>query len=93
MFRGLVIDELKTLNTRKTKLYLTYKEAHNAAENLCKRTMGDRGRIDVEEDESTHGGPREGAGRPATGAKPNRTFRLTDDEYKKVKEFINQLRK
>lgn len=39
------------------------------------------------------GGKRPGSGRPATGAKPNRTFRLTDEEHEKVKEFIKQLRK
>jgi hypothetical protein len=49
-YRGLVIDEIKTMDTRKTKWYDTYKEAHDAAEKLCKRTMGDRGRIDVEDD-------------------------------------------
>jgi hypothetical protein len=38
------------------------------------------------------GGPREGAGRPATGAMPNRTIRMTDDEYQKVKEYLQQLR-
>ena len=48
-YRGLVVDDLKTLDTRKTKLYLTYKEAHDAAEKLCKRTMGDRGTIEVDE--------------------------------------------
>lgn len=48
-FRGLVIDDLKILDTRKTGLYDTYKEAHDAAEKLCKRTMGDRGRIEIEE--------------------------------------------
>lgn len=47
MFKGLVIDQLKTLDTRETKLYQTYKEAHDAAENLCKRTMGGRGKIEV----------------------------------------------
>jgi|GEM_PF-3451584 len=39
-----------------------------------------------------HGGKRPGAGRPATGAKPNRTFRLDDEEYEKVKEYIKTLR-
>lgn len=41
---------------------------------------------------SIHGGPREGAGRPATGAMPNRTIRMTDNEYIKVKEYLKQLR-
>jgi hypothetical protein len=39
-----------------------------------------------------HGGNRPGAGRPATGAKPNRTFRLDDEEYAKVKAFIKSIR-
>jgi hypothetical protein len=37
------------LNTRITKYYETYKEAHDAAEKLCKKTMGDRGEISVKE--------------------------------------------
>lgn len=40
----------------------------------------------------TWGGHRKGAGRPATGAMPSRTIRMTDDEYAKVKEFLKQLR-
>lgn len=50
-YRGIVTDDLKTLGTRKTKWYGTYKEAHDAAEKLCKRTMGDCGSIDVERTE------------------------------------------
>lgn len=49
MYRGIVKDQLKTLETYKTGEYSTYKEAHDAAEALCKRTYGDRGTIDVEE--------------------------------------------
>lgn len=46
---------------------------------------------------STHGGPRtpgpgKKLGRPATGAKPNRTFRLDDQEYEAVREFIKNYR-
>lgn len=41
---------------------------------------------------SSWGGRRPGAGRPATGAMPNRTIRMTDDEYQKVKEFLKELR-
>lgn len=48
-YRGIVKDDLGTMETKKTKWYSTYKEAHDAAENLCKKTMGDRGSIDVEE--------------------------------------------
>jgi hypothetical protein len=49
MFIGIIKDELKSLPDRKTKPYDTYKEAHDAAEALCKRTYGDRGSIDVKE--------------------------------------------
>ena len=38
------------------------------------------------------GGAREGAGRPATGKKPNRSIRLDDEEYKLVMEFIDKMR-
>jgi len=44
---GIVKDRLQTLETRKTRKYNTYKEAHDAAEKLCRRTMGERGTIDV----------------------------------------------
>ena len=47
MYKGIVKDQLGTMETRETKLYPTYKEAHDAAEKLCKRTMGERGTIDV----------------------------------------------
>lgn len=47
MYRGLVIDRLKTMDTRQTKWYHTYKEAQDAAEKLCKRTMDDRGTIEI----------------------------------------------
>lgn len=38
------------------------------------------------------GGPRKGAGRPATGNRPIKTIRMTDEEYRKVKDFLKQLR-
>ena len=47
MFKGFVKDDLKSMETLYTKSYITYKEAHDAAEELCKVTMGDRGSIDV----------------------------------------------
>jgi hypothetical protein len=40
----------------------------------------------------THGGPREGAGRPKTGAMPTRAIRMTDEEFSKVKEYLKQIR-
>jgi hypothetical protein len=46
-YQGAVIDGLKTMDTRYTRNYGSYKEAHDAAERLCKKTMGDRGHIDV----------------------------------------------
>lgn len=45
---GIVKDQLNQ-ETRKTKGYDTYKEAHDAAERLCKRTIGSRGTISVEQ--------------------------------------------
>ena len=42
--------------------------------------------------EKKHGGARKGAGRPATGAMPTRTIRMTDDEHAKVKEFLKRTR-
>lgn len=48
-YQGIVKDQLNTLDTRKTKLYSTYKDAHDAAEKLCKRTMESRGTIEVVE--------------------------------------------
>lgn len=48
-YQGIVKDDLGTMDARKTKWYSTYKEAHDAAEKLCKRTMGDRGSINVEQ--------------------------------------------
>lgn len=46
---GVVKDCLKTMETRKTKMYNTYKEAHDATGRLCKRTMGERRTIDVKQ--------------------------------------------
>lgn len=40
---------------------------------------------------SGRGGKREGAGRPQKDNKP-RTIRVTDEEYEKVKEYIEKLR-
>lgn len=46
---GIVKDHLGALDTHKTKSYSTYKAAYDAAEKLCKKTIGDRGSIDIEE--------------------------------------------
>lgn len=48
-YKGIVTDKMGTMDTRKTKYYATYKDAHDAAEKLCKKTMGDRGEISVED--------------------------------------------
>lgn len=45
--QGQVIDQLKSLSTHKTKWYDTYQDAQIAAEKLCKRTLGDRGTINI----------------------------------------------
>lgn len=47
-YQGLVKDQMRELTTKRTRLYKTYKEAHDAAEKLCKRTLGERGTIEVE---------------------------------------------
>ena len=47
-YRGIVRDDLNSLDDHKTRWYETYKDAHDAAENLCKRTLGDRGSIDID---------------------------------------------
>lgn len=39
-----------------------------------------------------HGGKRSGAGRPATGAMPTRSIRMTDEEYTLVKKFLKEAR-
>jgi hypothetical protein len=41
---------------------------------------------------SSWGGRREGAGRPATGRK-KRNFYITDEEYQKLMEYLETLRK
>lgn len=46
-YRGVVTDQL-TKGKQFTGWYGTYKDAHDAAEKLSKRTIGNRGTIDVE---------------------------------------------
>lgn len=41
---------------------------------------------------ATHGGNREGSGRPSTGRKKHQYY-ITDDEDAQIKNLINQLRK
>ncbi len=50
-YRGIVKDDLNSIEDRKTKWYDTYKEAHKAAEILCRKSMTDRGSIEVVESE------------------------------------------
>ena len=54
---GVVKDRLQTMEARRTKKYDTYKEAHDAAEKLCERTMGERGTIDVEQIDTVNAYP------------------------------------
>ena len=47
-YRGLVKDRMHYAPLKKTFWYSTYEEAHNAAEELCKKFYsGERGEIDV----------------------------------------------
>ncbi len=47
-YKGIVRDRLQELDTRVTRQYETYQEAHKAAERLCnKHFTGDRGEVDV----------------------------------------------
>jgi hypothetical protein len=46
-YRGVVKDSMGFLDPRKTKRYNSYKAAHDAAELLCKRTIGSRGIVTV----------------------------------------------
>lgn len=50
-YRGIVKDRLNSLDTRKTKWYDTYEAAKKAAENLCRRTYGERGQVAVIDEE------------------------------------------
>lgn len=45
---GHVYDRMNRQNHRKTRTYRTFQDAHNAAEKLCKKWLGERGMIDVE---------------------------------------------
>lgn len=51
-YQGLVIDRLSILKSHKTKYYETYYLAHQAAEKLCKKYLGDRGNIKILEIEN-----------------------------------------
>jgi len=53
------------------------------------KALGDS---EVRGERLSHGGHRPGAGRPATGANPTRTYRLSDEENEKVREFIKNMR-
>jgi hypothetical protein len=54
--------------------------------------MSENKRIEKTTVSVNHGGKRHGAGRPSTGAMPTRTIRMTDDEYRLVKQFLMKLR-
>jgi len=47
-YQGIARDRLNESETRGTRQYETYQEAHKAAERLCnKHFTGDRGEVDV----------------------------------------------
>ncbi|HZK23801.1 MAG TPA: hypothetical protein VFC74_00235 [Oscillospiraceae bacterium] len=48
-YRGIVKDDMGNMESRQTRWYSTYKEAHDAAEKLCERTIGERGSVEVEQ--------------------------------------------
>lgn len=49
-YRGYVMDRMDTLETRKTKLYGSYKEAHDAAARLAKKYFSSgRYELDVQQ--------------------------------------------
>lgn len=47
-WRGVVTDRLDSLKTRYSLYYTSVREAHYAAEQICKRTMKERGTISIE---------------------------------------------
>lgn len=47
-FRGIVRDRLNNMKERYTKWYSSYREAYEAAEKLCKRTMKERGEFRID---------------------------------------------
>lgn len=47
-WRGIVTDRLNSLKTRYTRYYDSEREAHYAAELICRRTMKERGNISVD---------------------------------------------
>lgn len=56
LYQGTVTDRLYTLLTQKTKIYKTYFDAHQAAERLAKKKMGERAYIEIDTfDESESG--------------------------------------
>lgn len=83
-YKGIVKDQMGSLPDRKTKNYSTYRDAHEAAEKLCKQTYGERGTIDVRPI---------GPGRPAMPPdekRKNRSFKVTDDEWARIGELAKE---
>ena len=48
-YQGIVIDRMGVMDVRKTRKYETYKDAHDSAERLCEKTMGERRELHVVE--------------------------------------------
>lgn len=50
-YKGIVKDRMGSLDTKETRWYPTYKDAHDAAEKLCKKTIGNRGTLLVQDED------------------------------------------
>jgi hypothetical protein len=65
-----------------------YRKIENGKIGAAKQYMRD---IDIEALKSSWGGAREGAGRKSTGRK-KKTFYITDEEYKSLQKYLEELR-
>ena len=50
-YKGIVKDRMGSLDPKETRWHATYKDAHDAAERLCKVTIGERGTILVQDED------------------------------------------
>lgn len=66
-----------------------YRKIENGKIGAAKQYMSDR---DIEDIKNSWGGAREGAGRKSTGRK-KKNYYVTDEEDRKIRELIEQLRK
>jgi hypothetical protein len=65
-----------------------YRKIESGKIGPAKQHMSDR---DIELMKSSWGGAREGAGRKSTGRK-KKTFYITDEEYKSLQKYLEELR-